>query len=76
MRFDLRLHGRTDLGLRCLADVSVYARSKRQLREQAMRAAETAAWLARDPPYDSVPEGSKITVEHVEQIHRRDSRRS
>jgi hypothetical protein len=75
MRFDLRLHGRTDLGQQCLADVSVYARSKRQLQEQAMRAAETAAWMAKDPPYDPITEGSKITVEHVEQIQRRDSRR-
>ena len=66
MRFNLRLHGRTAAGRPCRADVSVYARSQRQLQEQATRAAEKAAWLAADPPHDPIPEGSAITVEHVE----------
>jgi hypothetical protein len=68
MRFDLRLHGRTASGQHCQAEVSVYARSQRDLREQAARAAEQAAWLARDPPHEPIPEGSQITVEHVERI--------
>ena len=71
MRFDLRLHGRTASGQHCQAEVSVYARSQRDLREQAARAAEQAAWLAWDPPYDPIPEGSQITVEHVERIKAR-----
>jgi hypothetical protein len=68
MRFDLRLHGRTASGQQCQADVSVYAGSQRQLQKQAQRAAESAAWLAKDPPHEPIPEGSAITVEHVEKI--------
>ena len=34
MRFNLRLHGRTASGQECQADVSVYARSKKQLLEE------------------------------------------
>ena len=66
MRFNLRLHGRTAAGRPCRADDSVYAHSQRELKEQAARAAEKAAWLAADPPHDPIPEGSAITVEHVE----------
>jgi len=68
MRFDLRLHGRTASGQECQADVSVYAASQRDLQEQALKAAETAAWLATAAPHDSIPEGSQITVERVEKI--------
>ena len=68
MRFDLRLHGRSASGQRCRADVSVYAASQRQLQEQARKASETAAWLAAEPPYDPIPEGSAITVERVERL--------
>jgi hypothetical protein len=68
MRFNLRLHGKTKNGVKCQADVSVYASSLRQLRKQADHAARSAAWLAEAPPYDPIPEGSHITVEHVEKI--------
>ena len=68
MRFDLRLHGRTASGQPCRAEVSVHAGSQRQLQEQAQRAAETAVWVAADPPHDPIPEGSAITVERVERI--------
>jgi hypothetical protein len=68
MRFDLRLNGRTGSGQECQADVSVYAGSQRDLREQAEKAAETAAWLTAVAPYDPIPEGSHITIERVEQL--------
>lgn len=68
MRFNIRLLGRTDSGQRCQADVSVYARSQRGLQEQARKAAETAVWLARDPPHEAIPEGSSIIVEHVKRL--------
>jgi hypothetical protein len=68
MRFDLRLHGRTAAGQECQADVSVYASSQKQLQKQAKTAAETAAWLAKAPPHDPIPEGSHITVESVEKL--------
>ncbi len=68
MRFDLRLHGRTASGQNCQADVSVYANSQRDLQEQAKKVAEKAAWLAKDPPFDPIPEGNAITVERVEKL--------
>ncbi|MBA4067629.1 MAG: hypothetical protein C0501_28775 [Isosphaera sp.] len=68
MRFDLRLHGRTPDGKKCRADVSVYAGSQKELREQADAAARSAAWLGADPPHDPIPEGSHITIENVEKI--------
>jgi hypothetical protein len=68
MRFDLRLHGRTASGQPCRADVSVHASSQRDLQEQARRAAEVAAWVAKDPPHDPIPERTAITVERVERI--------
>jgi hypothetical protein len=68
MRFNLRLHGRAADGRRCQADVSVYADSRKELQRQASRAAAKAAWLAKDPPHDPIPEGAQITVEHVERI--------
>jgi hypothetical protein len=68
MRFDLRLHGRTASGQPCRADVRVHARSQRELQEQATRAAETAAWVASDPPHDPIPDATAITVERVERL--------
>lgn len=68
MRFDLRLRGRTASGQLCQADVSVYADSRKELMAQADAAARTAAWLATDPPHDPIPEGSHITIEHVEKL--------
>ena len=46
--------------------MSVNAGSQRDLQGQAQRAAEKAAWVAADPPYDPIPEGTAITVERVE----------
>lgn len=71
MRFDLRLHGRTADGKECRADVSVYANSQGQLETEAKKAAETAAWHGVDPKEEWVPEGSCITVEHVELLEKK-----
>jgi hypothetical protein len=68
MRFNLRLHGRTTDGQACLADVSVYADSPRDLQAQAQQAAESAAWLAQDAPHDPIPEGAHITIEGIDRI--------
>jgi hypothetical protein len=68
MRLNLRLHGTTASGQKCQADVSVYATGPRDLQKQADEAARSAAWITSDPPNDSIPEGSHITVEHVEKI--------
>lgn len=68
MRFNLRLHGRTQLGHKCRADISVYVSSQKDLQEQTDLAARSAAWEVVDPPYDAVPEESQITIEHVERI--------
>ena len=43
MRLDLRLHGVTETGIKCRADVSVYAGSQRDLFKHADIAAKTAA---------------------------------
>jgi hypothetical protein len=48
--------------------VSVYVRSKSELMKEADLAARKAAWMAADPPHDLIPEGSQITIEHVEKI--------
>jgi hypothetical protein len=68
MRFDLRLHGRTQSGQKCRADISVYASGQKDLQEQADIAARSAAWEAEGPPYDPLPEGSHITIERIEKI--------
>ena len=68
MRFNLRLLGRTASGQACQAKVSVYASSQQDLQKQAQKAAEKAAWLASDPPFDPIPEGTAITIEHVEKV--------
>lgn len=68
MRLDLRLKGHTASGQKCQADVSVYAKSQKDLMKQADTAARSAAWIAVDPPHDPIPEGSQITIEHVEKL--------
>jgi hypothetical protein len=68
VRLDLRLHGRTASGQKCRADVSVYVKSKRDLQKEADLAARTAAWASAEAPYDPIPDGSQITIEHVERI--------
>jgi hypothetical protein len=68
MRLDLRLHGKTADGRKCQAEVSVYVRSKRELFKEAALAARTAAWVSAEAPHDPIPDGSQITVEHVEKI--------
>lgn len=68
MRLNLRLRGRTADGKACQADVAVYAKSAKEFQKQADHAAQSAAWEYTDPPHDPVPEGSHITIEHVEQI--------
>lgn len=68
MRLNLRLKGRTADGQECSADISVYATSAADLQKQADIAARSAAWLAKEPPYDPIPEGSQITVEGVEKL--------
>jgi hypothetical protein len=68
MRFDLRLHGHTSTGRKCVADISAYAGSQKELQKQADLAAQKAAWLAVDSPHDPISEGSEIVIEHVERI--------
>jgi len=68
MRLDLRLHGRTADGRECRADVSIYVKSKRELHKEADKAARTAAWMTAEAPYEPIPQGSTITIEHVERI--------
>jgi hypothetical protein len=70
MRFNLRLHGRTAGGVRCQADVSVYANSKTQLQREAKAAAENAPWHALGPDAEWIPDGAHITVERVERLPR------
>ena len=68
MRYNIRLLGRTKDGRRCRADITVYAQSQRQLVDQAKRVSEDADWHYTEPPFDDLPEGSHITVEHVERL--------
>jgi hypothetical protein len=68
VRLDLCLHGRTASGQECRAEVSVHVKSKRELQKEADKAARTAAWVTAEAPYDPIPEGSQITIEHVERI--------
>ena len=70
MRFDLRLHGRTSTGQRCVADVSVYANSLAKLRHEAHLAATSAPWRAVEEPHDWIADKSTIIVENVEQLHK------
>lgn len=70
MRFDLRLHGRTRDGAKCVADVSVHASSQKALQTEAMQASKTAAWRLNGGTEEWVPEGSTIVVERVESLRR------
>ena len=71
MRFDLRLHGRTGDGAKCVADVSVYASSLKALQTEAMKASKAAAWRLVGGPEDWVQQGATIVVERVESLTRR-----
>ena len=66
MRFDLRLHGRTEDGRRCIADVSVYADSAESLKDEAHQAATNAPWHTDDDAATWIPDNSTIIVERVE----------
>jgi hypothetical protein len=68
VRLDLRLHGRTADGRKCRAEASIYVNSKRELQKEADKAARTAAWMTGEAPHEPIPEGSTITIEHVERI--------
>ena len=68
MRFDLRLHGTTETGQKCRADISAYANSERELKKQADWAAKKAVWLTAEPPFDPIPDGATITIERVERL--------
>lgn len=68
MRLDLRLRGHTSDGKPCQADISVYAKSAKDLQKQADIAAKSAAWASTEPPYDPIPEGSQIIIENVEKL--------
>lgn len=70
MRFNLRLHGHTSRGVKCRAELSVYASSQTDLLRQTQDAATNAAWYVADSPGEPVPEGESITVEHVESLNR------
>lgn len=70
MRFNLRLHGRTGDGAKCVADVSVYASSQKALQTEAMKASKAAAWRLKGGTEEWVPEGSRIVVERVESLRR------
>jgi hypothetical protein len=68
MRIDLRLLGTTQDGKKCWAEVSVYVNSQKDLQKETMQAAEDGPWLLDDEANICVPDGSKITVESVEQL--------
>lgn len=70
MRFDLRLHGRTGEGRRCVADVSVYANSSESLKQEAHEAATNAPWHTDDAAATWIPDNSTITVERVELLNK------
>ena len=70
MRYNLRLHGRTADGVKCRADISAYARTKEELFKEADAAGRCGPWFAAEPPYDPIPEGQTITVEHVTDLSR------
>jgi len=70
MRFDLRLHGRTDQGQRCVADVSVYADSSDSLQRQAREAGMSGPWYTADEASTLIPDDSTIIVERVELLNK------
>lgn len=69
MRFDLRLHGRTEDDRHCIADVSVYANSADDLKHEAHEAATNAPWHMNDETAAWIPNNSTITVERVELLN-------
>jgi hypothetical protein len=74
MRFDLRLHGQTSDGRRCVAHVSVYADSLASLQQQAHQAGTTGPWYCDDDTATLIPDNSTIVVERVEQLNRYEDR--
>ena len=70
MRFDLRLHGRTEDGRRCVADVSVYANSAESLKREAHEAAKNAPWQIDDVEATWVRDNSTIVVERIELLNK------
>jgi hypothetical protein len=75
MRFDLRLHGHTSTGQRCIADLSVYANSAAKLQSEARLAATNAPWHAADQAEAWIADKETITVERVEQLRKPRSRK-
>lgn len=65
MRFDLRLLGVTSAGVKCFADISVYAGSQQELKDEADKAARQGPWFAVDSGQALIDDGATITVEHV-----------
>ena len=69
MRFDLRLHGVTGDGVKCRADITVYAASQKQLQEEAMEASKDADWCMVEGKGEPIAAGSQITVEGVTHLN-------
>jgi hypothetical protein len=70
MRFDLRLHGKTDQGQRCVADISVYADSHAALQKQVEEAGASGPWYSADEACAPIPDNSTIVVERVELLNK------
>ena len=69
MRFDLRLHGVTSDGIKCRADITVYAGSKKELQRDAMEASKDADWCSVEGSGQPITPGSQITVEGVTHLN-------
>jgi hypothetical protein len=67
MRFDLRLHGRTESGRECVMELTVHAQSQSELVENAKKQSAAGPWYYCGTS-EPVPTTEKITVEHVEQV--------
>jgi hypothetical protein len=67
MRFNLRLRGVTASQQKCVMYVTVYASSGKELEERAKEQSTEGPWyyIGSSEP---VPEGEKITVEHVDDL--------
>lgn len=76
MRFDLRLHGVTADGVKCRADITVYADSQKQLQRDAMEASKDADWCTAAGVGEPIPAGSQITVESVEHLNGKKTKRT
>jgi hypothetical protein len=68
MRFNLRLHGVTSTGIKCRAEITVYAGSEKELKREAHAASTDADWYAIEPFGGDIEKGSHITVEQVESL--------